>query len=215
MPEADKSAMDKDDGEENTEIDVEEGEDSDIEEEEAEDGDLEEEEAEDEDPEQGETRPIVKTAKDKAAKDKAAKDKAAKDKAAKDRKGSAMDKRPITGDDMNKAIASAVAGERKARLAETEARAFVQPFVGHLPIALDSAEKILRAAAKAMRIEDADTVDHSALKTLISFAGKSAAIANDHQSVGIHPEMAMDGAEDFDSSSFDRMFPDAGRIRPI
>jgi hypothetical protein len=53
------------------------------------------------------------------------------------------------------------------------------------------------------------------LKTLISLAGKSAAIANDHQSVGIHPEMAMDGAEDFDSSSFDRMFPDAGRIRPI
>jgi hypothetical protein len=213
MPEADKSAMD--DGEENTEIDVEEGEDSDLEEEEAEDGDLEEEEAEDEDPEQGETRPIVKTAKDKAAKDKAAKDKAAKDKAAKDRKGSAMDKRPITGDDMNKAIASAVAGERKAALAATEARAFVQPFVGHLPIALDSAEKILRAAAKTMRIEDADTVHHSALKTLISLAGKSAAIANDHQSVGIHPEMAMDGAEDFDSSSFDRMFPDAGRIRPI
>ena len=213
MPEADKSAMDKDDGEENTEIDVEEGEDSDIEEEEAEDGDLEEEEAEDADLEEAEAGKD----KDKAAKDKAAKDKKAKDaKAAKDRKGSAMDgKRPITGDDMNKAIASAVAGERKAALAATEARAFVQPFVGHLPIALDSAEKILRAAAKTMRIEDADTVHHSALKTLISLAGKSAAIANDHQSVGIHPEMAMDGAEDFDSSSFDRMFPDAGRIRPI
>jgi hypothetical protein len=211
MPEADKSAMDKDDGEENTEIDVEEGEDSDIEEEEAEDRDLEEEEAEDADLEEAEAGKD----KDKAAKDKAAKDKAAKDKAAKDRKGSAMDKRPITGDDMNKAIASAVAGERKAALAATEARAFVQPFVGHLPIALDSAEKILRAAAKTMRIEDADTVHHSALKTLISLAGKSAAIANDHQSVGIHPEMAMDGAEDFDSSSFDRMFPDAGRIRPI
>ena len=213
MPEAGKSAMDKDDGEENTEIDVEEGEDSDIEEEEAEDGDLEEEEAEDADLEEAEAGKD----KDKAAKDKAAKDKKAKDaKAAKDRKGSAMDgKRPITGDDMNKAIASAVAGERKAALAATEARAFVQPFVGHLPIALDSAEKILRAAAKTMRIEDADTVHHSALKTLISLAGKSAAIANDHQSVGIHPEMAMDGAEDFDSSSFDRMFPDAGRIRPI
>ena len=194
------------DGEED--IEIEQGEDAEEEEEEAEDGDLEEEEeAEDEDNEDP-IPPAKKAAKDKAAKDKAAKDR----KNAKDRKG-AMDKRPITQDELNKALASAQATERKAARATAEAREFVRPYVGAVSMAMDTADQILRAAAKAMNIEDAETVHPSALKQLIKMAGQTRTIAQDQQ-----PFQLGDGGMAFDeggAESFNKFFPGAARIGAI
>jgi hypothetical protein len=200
-----KSALD---GEEETNIEVEEGEDGDIEEEEAEDGEIEEEEAEDEiEEEEGEDHRGAsdrKSAKDKAAKDKAAKDR----KNAKDRKG-AMDKRPITQDELNKALASAQAIERKAARATAEAREFVRPYIGQVSLAMDSAEQILRAAAKAMNIEGAEDVHHSALKSLIKMAGQNRAMAQD-ASHRFETDLAMD--EGGENDSFGKFFPGAAKI---
>jgi Uncharacterized protein conserved in bacteria (DUF2213) len=165
------------------------------------------EEAEDEESEEDDDAK-KKAAKDKAAKDKAAKDKAAKDKAARDRKG-AMDKRGITQDELNKAISSAVGTAQKQAHAAAEAREFVAPYVGKVPLALDSAEKILRSAAKAMEIEDADTVHPSALKQLIKMAGQSK-IAMDQ--VSTNNNMVFDHFTGDDSGTFEDMFPGASRI---
>lgn len=150
----------------------------------------------------------------KGAKDKrGAKDKGAKDKTAKDKGAMDSSKKPITGDDMNKAIQSAVANAEKRAREAAEAREFVRPFVGQVAIALDSAEKIHRSAATMLQIEDAETVHPSALKTLISMAGKNRTQAEDH-SVSVH-DMAMDGGDGGDDASFAKMFPGAGRIGSI
>ena len=168
----------------------------------------EEREVEEEREAEDEETPEEKAAKEKAAKDKAAKDKAAKDKAAKDR--AAMDKKVITEDEMNKAIAAAVATERKIGLAAAEAREFVRPYVGEVSMALDSAEKIHRAAAVAMSIEDAETIPAAALKTVIKLAGRTMEDADERR-------MAQDSAGDDDSgearSGFDERWGDsANRI---
>lgn len=129
---------------------------------------------------------------------------------AKDKHGKgAMDKRAITQDDMNRAISSAVATAQKQARAAAEARQFVRPFVGEVAMALDTSEKILRSAAKVMQIEDAETVHPSALKQLIKMAGQSRAIAQD---AGREFELAQDGGDAEDTGSFDKMFPEAGRI---
>lgn len=182
------------DGEEETDIEVENAEDE-IEEEEGEDGEIEEEEGED---------------SRRGAKDR----KHGKDsKHGKDRKG-AMDgkKKVVTADQMEAAIKSAVATERKAGLATSEARDFVRGYVGDLPIALDSAEKVLRSAAKILEIEDAETVHPSALKTLIKTCGRPA---------GARGGEAFDGAMDSrngdggDANALETMFPEAGRIKAV
>ena len=179
--------------------------------EEGEDGVVEEgaEEAEDAESEEDQEEVDERDRKDKAAKPKEsppAKDR----KSAKDRKKGAMDKRGITQDDMNKAISSAVATAQKQARATAEAREFVAPYVGKLPLALDSAEKILRSAAKAMDIEDADTVHHSALKQLIKMAGQSRIVMD--QAANHGGDLAFDSFSGTDSGSFDEMFPDANRI---
>lgn len=171
-----------DEGEnENVEIEVEEGEDGEIEQEEGED----------------------KGAKDKAAKDKAAKDKAAKDKAAKDRKG-AMDKGMVTKDAMNEAIKSAVMAERSNSQSTSEAREFVRPYVGELPMALDSAEKVLRTAATAMGIKNAEKINIDGLRTIIEMQPKAGA-----QSGNNGHDMAHDAVS---AADFYDLFPDARRI---
>lgn len=199
---ADSMGGDEESEEAEDEDDDEDGEDGVVEEgaEEADDEESQEDKDEDE-----------RDAKDKKAKDKkAALDKAARDKAAKDKRKGAMDKNTITQDDMNKAISSAVAmAEKKARHA-AEARQFVRPFVGEVALALDSSEKILRSAAKAMQIEDAETIHPSALKQLIKMAGQSRAIAQDSS----FPTLAHDGSDDQteDTGSFDKMYPGSSRI---
>ena len=157
------------------------------------DEDKEDEEAEDESEEEE---------KEKAAKDK----KGGKDsKTAKDRKG-AMDskKQPITQDQVNQAIQAAVTTERKNSQDTAEARAFVRPYVGELSMALDSAEKVHRAAAVSMGIEDADKVHASALPVLIKTCGRAAA-SND-------APLAQDSITGAQAKSFAERFPGADRI---
>jgi 8-oxo-dGTP pyrophosphatase MutT (NUDIX family) len=183
--------------------------DKDIEQEEAEDkDDVEQEEAEDrhdaDDEVEQEEGEDARHADDRHADDR----RGAKDrKRAKDRKG-AMDQRPITQDALNKAIVAATTIERKRAADAVEARAFVRPFVGEVPLALDSAEAILRSAAKAMQIEDAATVHASALKPLIKLSGQKK-IASDSRVR--FEDLATDEADE-DSGSFDKMFPNAARI---
>ena len=140
---------------------------------------------------------------------------------AEDRRGGAHDRRqahdramtgkkkPMTQDEVNKAIAAAVATERKNGQAAAEAREFVRPYVGDVSMALDSADKIYRAAAVAMEIEDAATVHPSALRTLIKQVGRT----REEQS---EERIAMDTGDDESGeqrSGFDSRWGDtAGRI---
>jgi len=156
------------------EIEQEEGEDGEIEQEEAEDGEIEQEEGEDAHP----------RGKDKRH--------------GKDKKGGAMDgknkrvaaKKFVTVDEMNENIERAVGTVQKKMLAVQEAREFVRPYVGELPMALDSAEKIYRSAAEIMGIDDAKGIHASALKTVI-------------KTVGDASRGSQDRMDDFDSRGGD------------
>lgn len=183
-----ENALDEEEEGENVNIEVEEGEDE-VELEEGEDakGEIEEEEAEDEiEEEEGEDR-APPHAKDSAMNGK-------------------TKIKPITQDQLDKAIQSAVAAERKNSQALMAAREFVRPYVGDLPMALDSAAKVYRAAAVALEIPDAKTIHPSALPTLIKMQPKA----------GEHREMAQDSkAVTLDSKavqSFNERFPGAARI---
>ena len=163
---------------------------------------------EDEDPENAldEETPEAKAEREKKeAEDKAVKDEAAKQQA-KDK--TAMDARlktMVTQDDMNKAIEAAVKSTQKTATEAAEARAFVEPFVGKLPLALDSAEKIHRAAAVAMEIDGAETIHASALPTLIKTLG-AAKVAQ--QDAGEN-RMALDSVGAAGGLEY---FPEAARI---
>lgn len=122
---------------------------------------------------------------------------------ARDRKG-AMD--TVTIDEMNKAIASAVAAVNKAARETAEAREFVRPYVGELPMALDSGEKIYRAAAKALNIDDADSIHASALKTIIKMQPKAGA----HE-----PTQTILAVDSISTAGFAERFPDAARIGTV
>ena len=132
-----------------------------------------------------------------------AKDKHAKDKQAKDR---AMKGNFITQDQVNAAIQAAVTTERKNSQKSMEAREFVRPWVGDLPMALDSAEKVYRAAATALSIEGADDIHASALPTLIKMQprpGSQSQMAHDSR------EVTIDSAS---AKGFNERFPGAARI---
>lgn len=194
-----ENALDEEEEGEKVDVEVEQGEDE-IEEEEAEDK-IEEEEGEDADIEEEE-------AEDRGAKDKHAKDRKAKDsKHAKDRKGAMDTKNFVTVDAMNKAVEAAVKKVRADQSATMDARAFVRPFVGELNMALDSAEKIYRAAAESLGIEDAETIHVSALPQMIKLFGKKNSMANDDGR-----EIATDAAG---AKSFAERFPGATRIRSV
>ena len=123
-----------------------------------------------------------------------------------------MDERPITQDQVNKLIAQ----ERRANRDALEAREFVQPLVGNLPIALDSAEKVYREAAQILGIEDADKIHASALRPMISMAARTqqAESAQDRFSHGQAYD-ARSGADDGGAeTSFNKRFG-AGRIKVV
>jgi uncharacterized protein len=166
-------------------------------------------EAEDEESEaedESEEEEAEKKAKDKKAKD----SKTAKDKHAKDRKG-AMDTKHVTEDAMNKAIQSAVASVKKTAAEAAEAREFVRPWVGDLPLALDSADKVMRAAAVALKIEDAEEIHPSALKTIIKMQPRP---GTQHAPSGLtFDHMAADSADDEDDGGFAKRFPNAVKIK--
>lgn len=129
---------------------------------------------------------------------------AAKDKHAMDERLKGM----VTQDAMNAAIQAAVATANANSMKASEAREFVRPYVGDLPMALDSAEKIERAAAKALNIEGADTIHASALRTLIKTCARPAGARESDFNMAL--DTAASGAD-----SFAAMFPDAARIKAV
>lgn len=150
--------------------------------------------------------------KEKEASDKKAADEAAaageKDKDAKDMK--AMDERlkgMVTKDAMSEAIKAAVAAERTNTQAAHEAREFVRPYVGELPMALDSAEKVLRSAATALNIRNAEKINIDGLRTIIEMQPRAGAAPGPPYD----PSLAQDEA-DSGASDFTKRFPEAGRI---
>jgi hypothetical protein len=147
----------------------------------------------------------------KEAEDKKAKDEAeAKEREEKGKEKGAMDtKNFVTVDAMEKTVKAAVATERRNAREAAEAREFVRPYVGELPIALDSAEGIYRAAAKALNVEDADQIHASALKTIIKTCGRPAGA---RPGEGFERNFATDAALG-DADSFGAMFPEASRIK--
>jgi len=122
-----------------------------------------------------------KAAKDKAAKDKAAKDKAAKDKAAKDaeeeesRRKEAEDeeedddKKKVTKSAMDAAIAAAVRNATEQTMRKmneiADAKSAVEPLVGKLTVAMDSAEQVYQKALTGLGI-DVTGVNLAGLKLL-------------------------------------------------
>jgi hypothetical protein len=105
---------------------------------------------------------------------------------------------------MDAAIDAAVAKVRAESVAVAEAREFVTPFVGKLPMALDTAEKVLRAAAIAMDAKDAKTVHASALKSVILAKAEAKARPNRETTV-----IAQDAAT---AKGFSSRYPEAAAI---
>ena len=101
------------------------------------------------------------------------------------------------------AVESAVMAERKRGRAASHAREFVRPYVGELPMGLDSAEEILRSAALALNIDGAARVHPSALKTLIKVCGRPAGAHASESAARLAHDSIVDGLE---------LFPEARRI---
>lgn len=116
------------------------------------------------------------------------------------------DEMKVTPAAMDAAIKAAVGKVRKDQTALREAEAFVRPWVGEL-VAMDSAEQVFRATAKALRIDGADTIHASALKTVISMQPKPGARRVDNE-----PRVAMDAAA---AASYAERFPGANSIRSL
>ncbi len=125
---------------------------------------------------------------------------------AKDRKGAMDGKKYITVDAAERIARSAVATERKRTNSIQEARAFCRPYVGDLPMALDSAEAVYKAAARARGIEEADEIHEPvALRALIKFHGPAGARAPSHV------QLTQDEKGDATAGTLLR-FPGLGRI---
>ena len=101
------------------------------------------------------------------------------------------------------AVESAVMAERKRGQAASRAREFVRPYVGELPMGLDSGEEILRSAALALNIDGAARVHPSALKTLIQVCGRPAGAHASESAARLAHDSIVDGLE---------LFPEARRI---
>lgn len=182
---------------EEVDVEVEQGEDE-VEQEEAEDGEVEQEEAEDEvEQAEGEDRRHGKDSKH-----------------AKDRKKGAMDKKFVTVDQMNTAIAATAKKITANARAAMEAREFVRPYVGDLPMALDSAEAVYRSAAKALNIEDAETIHASALKTIIKTCARPAGAEVLGMDGGTRANELQIAADAAGVKPFAERFPEAARIKP-
>lgn len=163
--------------------------------------------AEDETEEEREEREKKeKEAKDKRAKDAKAKDARAKDgKQGRDRRGAMDSGKTVTVDEMNRAIEAAVAKTVTSNRETEEAREFVRPWVGKVPLALDSAEKILRSAAIQLQIDGAETIHPSALKTIIKMQPVAGA------QPGFEGTLSMDSASS-GAKGFAERFPESSRI---
>jgi uncharacterized protein len=113
----------------------------------------------------------------------------------------------VTKKAMDEAIAKAVTDATTAvnkNATETlEAREAVHPFVGKLPLALDSAVKVYQSALGVLGVEDADKIaDLGALKAVLKAQTVPSAVTK--------PKPAMDAAA---SKSFAERFPHAAKIK--
>ena len=128
----------------------------------------------DEDMEEAEDESEKDKEKDEEAEDESEAEEEKEKPKAKDKKG-AMDRRPlaakdrkgmITEDQANTLVEAALTKERKANRAMVEARQFVQPYIGEVSIALDSAVGIYRAAAEAMAQDGRLEIEPDELKQM-------------------------------------------------
>jgi hypothetical protein len=127
--------------------------------------------------------------------------KARMEKEAKDKKG--KDEEPVT----KKAMDAAIRNTRVSVLAEQralrEAVEFVQPWIGKVSMACDSASDVYRDTLKALKPDlDISKVDSSAYKTMIELIPQPGKASRE--------TLAQDSFEDH--SSFDKIFPDAKRF---
>ena len=111
----------------------------------------------------------------------------------------------VTPAAMDAAIQKAVGRVRRDQAALREAESFVRPWVGEL-VAMDSAEAVLRSAARSLKIPGADTIHASALKTVIQMQPLPGA------RVQRQPTVAMDAAR---SADYATRFPGADRIQTL
>lgn len=156
---------------------------------------------------EAEAEKLKREAKDKKAKDKKAKDKKAADKKARDAfpdrkdddEDDDEDDKPKADD---KAMDAALANFRKSLTAEfhaiAEAREVVRPYIGSVPIAMDSAADVYKLALDHAKV-DLTGVDKSAYRAILTNMAKP----------GTKAPLAMDAAGD----SLVTMFPGAARIR--
>jgi hypothetical protein len=105
---------------------------------------------------------------------------------------------------MDSAIKAAVKLARKSEQDIRKAERDVRPFVGELNMGFDSADQVYRHALKTLGVKDADMIHSSALPTLLEMQQKPGA-RKDRET-----RVAMDASS---ASDFDKMFPDASRIR--
>ena len=104
---------------------------------------------------------------------------------------------------MDAAIAAAEKRVWQSAKELREAEKFIRPWVGELSIICDSAESVLRATAKALKIPDADKIHASALKTVIGLVPVP----------GSRPArmtVALDAAA---SDEYRKQFPHADRLK--
>ena len=132
------------------------------------------------------------------------KDRPARDRQGKDRKG-AMDEAAI-----ERIVSAAVAQDRKQQNSVIETREFVYPYVGKLPIALDSAKRVLVSAAKILGIDEAEKINEEGLRALIRRHPVAGARPDAAYGYGRQPltEDSIDGGASESASRW----PDADRI---
>ena len=73
----------------------------------------------------------------------------------------------VSKDEMNAAVKAAVLANDAKNRGIQEAREYVRPWVGDLPIAMDSATDVLRKTAKMIGIDEADKINDEGLRALI------------------------------------------------
>lgn len=164
---------------------------------------------------------LAKRAKDKKTRDKKAADaEAAAKKAegededletgekedAEKAKDEEKDKDMVTKPAMDAAIAAAITQTKKTASDLRAAEMAVRPYVGELAMAHDSAEGVYRSAFKLLNVPVGPEVPASAFPTILSLIPVPGAAPKREPNIG------MDAAT---VGSFDKMFPEAGRISHV
>ncbi len=111
---------------------------------------------------------------------------------------------------MDAAIQTAVRQTEKRMMTRMrdirEAEALVEPYVGKMAMAHDSAESVLRTALGAMGVDGADTMHVDALRPVLSMLPKPGSARTER------PKVAADSAA---VSSFNTLFPNAPVVRTV